>query len=378
MLAGDVMHGRGIDQILASPSPPRLHEPHAKSAQIYVALAEERNGPLPRKVPDAYVWGDALGALAARAPDVRIVNLETAVTRSDRPAADKDIHYRMNPANTGVLRAASIDCCVLANNHVLDWGEDGLVETLETLAAAGIATAGAGRDAAEAAAPAVLNLAGRRRILVYGFACRSAGVPASWAAGPGRPGVRLLAEAGGDDIQAIAAEVRAARQAGDIVVASIHWGPNWGYDIERARRETATRLIDEAGVDLVHGHSSHHPAAVAFHRGRAILYGCGDLLNDYEGIEGEEDYRPDLALIYLAGLDQAGRCTSIEMLPFRIGRFRLNRAEAEEAGRLARTMARECGRFGGQVTLAADDGGGLVLTLSPDGRRAAGGKAALP
>jgi poly-gamma-glutamate synthesis protein (capsule biosynthesis protein) len=371
MLAGDVMPGRGIDQILAHPSPPQLHESYARSALIYVALAERRAGPLPRNVADNYMWGDALGAVAARAPEARIVNLETAVTRSDRPAAGKGIHYRMNPANAGVLAAASIDCCVLANNHVLDWGQDGLVETLETLADAGVATAGAGRDAAEAAAPAVLALPGRRRILVYGFACRSSGVPASWAAGPARPGLRLLAEHGGADILAFADQVHAARRPGDIVIASIHWGPNWGYEIDDARRELAVRLIEEAGVDIVHGHSSHHPIGISFHRGRPIFYGCGDLLNDYEGITGEEDYRPDLALLYLVDLDQSGRCTAIEMLPFRIGRFRLNRADAEQAGWLARRMARECGRLGGEVALATDNEGGFVLALSPRGGPAA-------
>lgn len=121
-LTGDVMLGRGIDQILPHPSPAILHEPFAKSALLYVSLAEKRNGAVPRPVPYSYVWGDAIEDLAIRGPDLRIINLETAITKAWTPAPLKGIHYRMNPANLPVLQAAGIDCCVLANNHVLDWG----------------------------------------------------------------------------------------------------------------------------------------------------------------------------------------------------------------------------------------------------------------
>lgn len=82
----------------------------------------------------------AIGLLATQgcsdhnraAPDFRIINLETSITTSE-DWAPKDIHYRMHPANIPCLTVAKVDCCVLANNHVLDWGRSGLVETLETL-----------------------------------------------------------------------------------------------------------------------------------------------------------------------------------------------------------------------------------------------------
>ena len=111
---------------------------------IYVALAEQANGPIPRRVDPAYIWGDALAELEREAPRARIVNLETAVTTSSE-RAPKGINYRMNPANAACLAAARLDCCVLANNHVLDWGPAGLLETLDTLHALGSRTAGAGR-----------------------------------------------------------------------------------------------------------------------------------------------------------------------------------------------------------------------------------------
>jgi len=120
--------------------------------------------------------GDALAELERVQPHARIINLEIAVTASEDAAPDKSIHYRMHPANTRCLTAAKIDCCVLANNHVLDWGRSGLLETLEVLHGAGIRTAGAGRDDTEAAAPALIELPGRGRVLVFAFGMESSGV----------------------------------------------------------------------------------------------------------------------------------------------------------------------------------------------------------
>jgi poly-gamma-glutamate synthesis protein (capsule biosynthesis protein) len=346
-LAGDVMLGRGIDQILADPSDPRLHEGWVTSAEGYVRLAEDQHGALPRRVAPGYVWGDLLAELDARAPDLRIVNLETAITTSDAYEA-KGINYRMHPANAEVLRAARIDACILANNHVLDWGPEGLIETLDTLDALGIAHAGAGRDAAEAAAPLVLPAAQGRLILVA-LGCPTSGVPLHWQAGPGRPGVALLP---GYDGAAAAVVARAAegRRPGDILVVSIHWGSNWGHAIPPRQRRLARRLIDEAGAALVFGHSSHHPRAVEFRRGRPILYGAGDLLNDYEGIGGREEFRAELTLAWFAAFDAEGSLAALEMVPFRIERFRLSRATGEEADWLAATLCRESARRGTNVT----------------------------
>ena len=126
-VAGDVMTGRGLDQILPHPGSPRIFERYSRSALDYVALAEEVNGPIPRAVDFAYIWGDALETFERVTPDVRIINLETSVTTSEDFWPGKGIHYRMHPKNIPCLTAAGIDCCVLSNNHVLDWGRQGLV-----------------------------------------------------------------------------------------------------------------------------------------------------------------------------------------------------------------------------------------------------------
>jgi len=349
-LCGDLMTGRGIDQILRHPSRPQLYEPYVDSALEYVALAERGRAPLPRGVDPAYIWGDALRILAEVRPDARIVNLETAVTAHDTPWPGKGIQYRMHPANVNCLTAAALDCCVLANNHVMDWGREGLAETLATLHGAGLRTAGAGRDLREAVAPAVIDVADKGRVLVFAYGTRSSGIPADWAAGPRRPGVNLLDDLSPRGAEAVTRHVQAFRRDGDVVVLALHWGGNWGYAIRRDERRFAQSLLDGGAVDVLHGHSSHHPKGIEVHRERTILYGCGDFLDDYEGIGGHEAYRGDLGAMYFPVLDAAtGRLLSFTMAATRIERFRVNRASDADAAWLATVLDREGRQLGTRV-----------------------------
>ncbi len=352
-LCGDVMTGRGIDQVLAHPGDPELREAYVRDARTYVALAEQASGPVPRPVDPAWPWGDALRVLDAAGPDVRVINLETAVTRSD-DFARKGINYRMEPANLACVAAARPDICVLANNHVLDFGLAGLEETLEVLDRAGIGTVGAGLDAEEAWRPAALPLPGGGRLLVVAAALASSGVPPSWAATDDRPGVAFLAEPSTDAAAQVVARVQEGARPGDIVLASIHVGANWGHDVGRAVRRFAHALV-EGGVDVVHGHSSHHPRPIEVHRGRLILYGCGDLINDYEGITGHEDYRGDLRLLYLPTLDVGtGALTDLRMVALRSERLRLVRAGEHDTGWLATTLDDHSRPLGVRVGLTRD------------------------
>jgi poly-gamma-glutamate synthesis protein (capsule biosynthesis protein) len=356
-LAGDVMTGRGIDQVLPHPSQPTIYEPYMSSALGYLDLAEQAHGAIPRPASFPYAWGDALPALQERSPDLRIVNLETSVTTSGA-AAPKGINYRMHPKNVPCLAAAGLDCCVLSNNHVLDWGEAGLLETMDTLEHAGIATAGAGRNAEAACRPATLA-AGASRVLVFGLCSPDSGISEGWAAAAGRPGLHRLPDLSARTADRFAEQVGAWRRPGDRVVVSIHWGGNWGYAVPRDQREFAHRLVDAAAADVVHGHSSHHPKGIEVYGGRLVLYGCGDFIDDYEGISGHEEFRSHLVLGYFAALDAAtGRLLALEMAPFRIRRFRLERAAAEEREWLRRTLDRECHALGTALEATAD---GLAL-----------------
>lgn len=352
-LCGDVMTARGIDQVLPHPCDPTIHEHYLKSALDYVALAENRSGPIPKPVSPAYIWGDGLAELDRVRPHARIINLETAVTCSE-DWLDKGINYRMHPDNVACLTVAKIDCCALANNHVLDWGTAGLIETLNRLAAAGIKSAGAGLNRAQAERAAVLPLSDHSRVLVYSFGMQSSGIPAQWAATDDQAGVHLFDGFSDDGLERLAGDIRSIKQSGDIVVASIHWGDNWGYTISRGEAQFARRLIDDAGVDLVHGHSSHHPKGIEVYAGKLILYGCGDFINDYEGIGGYQQFRPDLGLMYFPSLDASGRLLALELVPMRMLRFRSQRASAEEARELCFILEREGRQFDTKVRLRPD------------------------
>ena len=355
------MTGRGIDQILPHPAPPQLHERYMGSALDYVRIAERAHGPIRRPVDFSYVWGDALEEWQRRKPDVRMVNLETSVTRSE-DYDRKGINYRMSPENAGCLLAAGIDCCALANNHVLDWGRAGLIETLDVLKRHRLKTCGAGRDLREASAPAILEIPGKGRVLVFALASPTSGTPLDWAAAADRAGVNVVAELSESVVDAIAEEIRQYRRPGDVVIVSIHWGSNWGYEIPREQRRFAHALIDRADVSIVHGHSSHHAKGIELYRDRVILYGCGDFLNDYEGITGYEEFRDDLAVMYFANVDAgSGGLLGLELTPLQIKGFRLNSASSDDTEWLRDTIERASKEFG--TRLQRSVGSRLKLVL---------------
>jgi poly-gamma-glutamate synthesis protein (capsule biosynthesis protein) len=269
----------------------------------------------------------------------------------------------MNPENIPCMTVAKTDYCSLANNHILDWGYSGLTETLETLKKVNVKSAGAGRNLKEAETPAVMGVEGKGRVIVFSFGSVTSGIPFSWAASEDKPGVNLLTDLSDKTIRYIEEKVQGVKQQRDIVVASIHWGGNWGYEIPREETEFAHKLIDDAGVDVIHGHSSHHVKGTEVYKGKLIIYGCGDFLNDYEGISGYEYFRDDLGLMYFVSVDPStGKLVYLRMVPTQIKHFKVNRASREDTLRLKDSLNREGKKFGTRVELNDDN----MLTLQWD------------
>lgn len=355
-LCGDVMAGHGLDPLLPRAAGGATDH-RVASALAYVREAGEGDAPLPRPVSFEYPWGDVLQLLRRERPDLRFINLTTTI--SARPLAEpafsaraRPLHAPLHPLHLPTLVAMGVDGAVLANRHVLSWGADALADTLAQLQAAGIAGIGAGADGDAAAREGQWQIPGRARVRLLAFGHGSGGVPEAWAAAAGHPGINWLPGLDDAMVAQLAARIRAGRQAGDIVVFSLHWGSCWGYAVPDEQRRFAHALIDEAGVDLVWGHASHHPRAMEVYHDRLILYGVGDFLKD---AAGHEDCRPELAALYLPRLGADGTLQELRLWPLRVHLFRLKRAGGSEAQWLADTLDR-AGRDVGTSVAPQPDG----------------------
>jgi poly-gamma-glutamate synthesis protein (capsule biosynthesis protein) len=290
------------------------------------------------------VWGSILPDLWSA--DLLCVNLECALTTSAEPWLDgkrKAFYFRAHPRAVEALHIAGVDLVSLANNHVLDFREAGLRETLATLDAAGIAHAGAGRDLAAAARPARIDADGLR-VGVIAFADH----PDEWAAGLGSAGINHARIPADDDHLAdVRRSLAVAREGADVVVLSLHWGPNMR---ERPSGDfrTFARAAIESGADVVWGHSAHVVQGIEFHRGRPILYDTGELVDDYAV---DPELRNDLGALFVVHA-RPGSIDDVALVPLRIGDMRVSRLEGAEREWFIERIRRLCAELGTEVVSA--------------------------
>lgn len=283
-----------------------------------------------RRTPESF-WGDTLPLL--RSADLLIAGLECAITTHPTPwtRTPKVFHFRAPPKAVEVLRAAGVRCVSLANNHTLDFEEEGLLDTLRYLDAAGIARAGAGRNLAEAAAPAILE-AGGLRVGVLAFTDNEPG----WAAGPDRPGTNYIEIRPEDPavLERVERGIAQARSQGaQIVVLSLHWGPNMRLRPSAPFRRFARAVVDR-GVDLVYGHSAHIFQGIELYRGSPILYDTGDFLDDYAV---DPILRNDQSLIFFVDLDEEG-VRELRLVPVKLNYAVVNRATGRDLEEISERM----------------------------------------
>jgi poly-gamma-glutamate capsule biosynthesis protein CapA/YwtB (metallophosphatase superfamily) len=312
-LAGDTMLGRRVAERLADWRPASLFAP---------------------EVIDA----------AGRA-DLFVLNLECCISeRGGRWAAPgKPFFFRAPPAATETLRLLGVDCVTLANNHALDYGTDALADTLDHLAAAGIAVVGAGPDEAAARRPVVVERDGFR-LAVLGVADH----PAYFAAAPGRPGIAFADLAHGVPGWLVHAVGDAAAGATAFLVTP-RWGPNVAPPPVRHVRYAAGVLRD-AGATLVAGHSAH-----VFHGvDDRVLYDLGDFVDDYRV---DPELRNDLGLLWLVDLDRDGPAR-LEAVPLQLGFCETSLATGDDARWVRDRFRAACTEFG---TAVAGHDGRLVV-----------------
>jgi poly-gamma-glutamate synthesis protein (capsule biosynthesis protein) len=286
-----------------------------------------------------------LGAIAPlmRRGDLSLVNLECAVTLNRRTWAgeSKDFYFRAPPQAIDCLAEAGIGLVTLANNHVLDYGVDGLADTLAALDRVGIAHAGAGMDAEAALAPAIVERNGIR----IGLSAFCDHQP-DFAAGPSRPGISYL------DLADHAAACDALRRALSVLqardvdwpVLSLHWGPNWVEAPSPAFVELAHAAID-MGWGMLYGHSAHVFQGVELYRGAPILYGTGDLVDDYAV---HPVLRNDRQMLFDLTLERE-RLQRLVLHPLVIDSFRVRPADEAAAAWIAARARERSQRFGATI-----------------------------
>ncbi len=316
-LAGDTMLGRGVAQVL------------------------ERSG------PDALFSDEVVEA--TRRADLFVLNLECCISeRGDPwPAPGKPFFFRAPPVATEALARLGVDCVTLANNHALDYGVEALLDTFERLRSAGIAWVGAGPDAVQARAPAVLEASGFR-LAVIGVTDH----PSDFAAGDDHPGV-AFADLRHDVPAWLTEDVERARVVADAVLVSAHWGPNMApRPVPHVR--AAAKLMADTGATVVAGHSAH-----VFHgASHGVLFDLGDFVDDYSV---DPVLRNDLGLVFFVTLDRSGP-THVEALPLKLEYCRTRAADGDDATWIRRRFREACAVLGTDVH---EEGGRLAWDVRP-------------
>ncbi|CRG84340.1 hypothetical protein PISL3812_01637 [Talaromyces islandicus] len=356
---GDVMLGRLIDQLFPTHVDNAEDKSHAES---FVARFPHLQSYSPSSP-----WGSTLPLFLEA--HLNLINLETAVTTNHEAWPGKAFNYRMHPANAPtILAAANIDFASLANNHTLDFGTEGLVETAWTLKndkshtrAARVGIAGAGESIHEAISPATLELPRsktqggvkqggrpaalstedreerREKHIVQVYAASDH--PLMWNDVPmfhlidysenSKAHLRRVVEKySSGSTSSSDGGGASSEQSPSLKIFSIHWGPNYSWHPADNIRSMAHFLVFECGIDIVHGHSSHHIQGVECPApGKVIIYGCGDFVDDYAV---HAKYRNDLGAVYRVVVREEGRsenetgpaaASSKKLTPFRLEIF---------------------------------------------------------
>ncbi|QCS41265.1 CapA family protein [Natrinema versiforme] len=316
------------------------------------------------------VWGTVLERL--RELDGLVINLECVLSTRGREwqRTRRPFHFRADPDwAIPALERAGVDVCALANNHVLDYEEVALRDTLEALDEAGIARTGAGETIDEALEPAVRTIGGSEGGGARSETDGNGGLDMAvvsltdntpeYAADEESPGTARV-EIDVDDPktkQLVGESLERARETNpDLLVASLHWGPNMVTEPPVAFREFGRWLV-EAGVDVVHGHSAHVFQGIEIHEGSPIIYDAGDFVDDYRV---DEELHNDRSFLFVLAVTPDGRPTELRLHPTEIEDCAVREAGPEAAAWSRERMRALSAPFGTEFDR---DGDGLVLSL---------------
>jgi poly-gamma-glutamate capsule biosynthesis protein CapA/YwtB (metallophosphatase superfamily) len=305
-LTGDIMIGRGVNLMIAQKG-------------------------------YSYIWGNTLPLLLGT--DLNIVNLETALTNSTSKKV-KTFNFKAGPDKVRSLTRAGVTVVNLANNHILDFSEEGLIDTIHTLNSAGIKYAGAGLDYEEAARPVILN---RNEIMigVLGFTDNEP----EWKAGPSCCGVHYIDISVSEDRHGALLDIAKLKKESDIVIVSIHWGPNRNEFPEPHFIDFAHEMVEQ-GADIIHGHSAHNFQGIEIYNHKLILYDTGDFVDDYMV---DSYFKNDHSFFFRVEVSKQG-IAKLELIPVLISACQVNLSTADDFKWSIERMQYLSGKFGTNVS----------------------------
>lgn len=319
---GDIMLGRGISD-------------------------ELRQGRSPE-----WFWGDVLPLV--HSADGVFVNLESPITSKTQRWSDtwKFFHFRADPSAIRILETGKVRFLCLANNHILDYGEPGLLDTVAALDRAGIVHAGAGRNRHDAAAGKLVQV----RDLKIGVLAATDSLQ-EYAATADRAGTNNIEFRGdGPGLDWVDRTVRQLREAdATLIVLSVHWGPNMRRRPSDDFRRFAHGAI-ERGVDLIHGHSAHVVQAIERHGRGVILYDTGNFIDDYWKFPFRRTISSFVFMLEVAN----GKPAALTLTPVRLHPWPLSLAIGDTSRSIVENMASLSAAMG--TTLLRTDTG-LMLPL---------------
>ena len=322
----------------------------ARSPIITIGLSGDTM--LARKVEEAisfrsyrYPWGDILPVI--RATDINFFNLATTLTLSNEAVA-KVLNFKVQPDRVKTLQEARIQVCSLANDHILDYSQSGLRDTIATLDAARIRHAGAGHDIAQAARPLKINQNGIR----LGFVSISINDP-EWSAGPTQGGTFHVSA---DELFALFDQLSMLDLDNDLLIVSVHWGSPMREMPEESVVTFAHSLV-EAGADIIHGHGARLFQGVEIYEDRMILYDTGSIIDDFEA---SPTLRNDLCFFVRAQVDRKG-LRRVEFVPVYKSKQQVNRAQGDAFRMGVRNLLKRSEPFKTQFLVEPDQ-----LVLAPD------------
>lgn len=299
----------------------------------------------------AYIWGDTVPLL--NGTDITLVNLECVIAKDGKPFYPKRVFYfRASPTAIKALTVAGIDYVTLANNHAMDFQGPALLETIRYLDEYGIAHAGAGQNIDAATQPAIIEVKGQKLgIIAYADHFRE------YRAGPNSPGTNVIrVNVEKENIRLIEEGIQSVKDLGaDLIILSIHWGPNMRQIPTQEFIEFAHRAID-AGVDIFHGHSAHIFQGIELYKGKLVLYDTGDLIDDYYV---DPLLRNDEQILFIVTITSR-RIERIELVPLKIHHMQVNRAIDDDFKAIQHRIIRLSRRFG---TTIRHEGDRLVIDI---------------